>query len=329
MPSYDVIIIGSGPAGLTAAIYTTRAGLKTLVLGGSPKAGDPTRIPGGQLMVTTAVENYPGFPDGVQGPDLMDMMRRQAERFGAEIVDTNAMSLETSHNPFRVKTEESEYEGRAVIISTGASAKWLGIPSEGAFMNRGVTACAVCDGYFFKGMDVAVVGGGDTAMEDSLFLSKLCRSVKILHRRGEFRASKIMQDRVLKAANIEVVWNTEILEVIGGDKVTGVRLVTHPAGNPKATFESSPTDPLLKVWELPTQGVFVAIGHEPDTKEFERVIRLDPKGYIAVERHVWTNVPGVFAAGDAHDSHYRQAVTAAGFGCMAAIEAERWLAQQE
>jgi len=326
--TYDVIIIGSGPAGLTAAIYTTRAGLKTLVLGGSPKAGDPTRIPGGQLMVTTAVENYPGFPDGVQGPDLMDMMRRQAERFGAEIVDTNAMSLETSHNPFRVKTEESVYDGRAVIVSTGASAKWLGIPSERAFMNRGVTACAVCDGYFFKGMDVVVVGGGDSAMEDTLFLAKLCRSVKVLHRRGEFRASKIMQDRVFKAGNVEVVWNTEVLEILGEDKVRAVRLVTHPKGNPKETHEANPTDPQLKVWELPTQGVFVAIGHEPDTKEFEGVIKLDPKGYIAVERHVWTNVPGVFAAGDVHDSHYRQAVTAAGFGCMAAIETERWLAAQ-
>ena len=326
--SHDVIIIGSGPAGLTAAIYATRAGLRTLVLGGAPKGGDPTRIPGGQLMVTTAVENYPGFPDGVQGPDLMDMMRRQAERFGAEIVDTNAISLETVGRPVRVRTEEAEYEARAVILATGASAKWLGIPSERTFMNRGVTACAVCDGYFYKGMDVVVVGGGDTAMEDSLFLSKLCKSVKILHRREEFRASKIMQDRVLKTPNIEVVWNTEVLEVLGGEKVNAVRLVTHPDGNPKELYQSNPTDPRLKLWDLPTQGVFVAIGHDPDTKEFEGVINLDPKGYIAVERHVWTNVPGVFAAGDVHDSHYRQAVTAAGFGCMAAIEVERWLATQ-
>lgn len=326
--THDVIIIGSGPAGLTAAIYTTRAGLKTLVLGGSPKGGDATRIPGGQLMVTTAVENYPGFPDGVQGPDLMDMMRRQAERFGAEIVDTNATSIDTGRNPFRVKTEESEYDGRSVIVAAGASAKWLDIPSERTFMNRGVSACAVCDGFFFRGMDVVVVGGGDTAMEDSMFLSKLCKSVKILHRRGEFRASKIMQDRVLKTPNIEVIWNTEVLEVLGEDKVRAVRLVTHPMGNPRQAHESNPKDPQLKVWELPTQGVFVAIGHDPDTKEFEGTIRLDPKGYIAVERHVWTNVPGVFAAGDVHDSHYRQAVTAAGFGCMAAIEVERWLATQ-
>ena len=325
---YDVIILGSGPAGLTAAIYTTRAGLKTLVLGGSPKGGDPTRIPGGQLMVTTAVENYPGFPDGVQGPDLMDLMRRQAERFGAEIVDTNATAIRTWGPMHRVRTEESHYDGRAVIVATGASAKWLGIPSERAFMNRGVTACAVCDGYFYKGMDVVVVGGGDTAMEDSLFLSKLCKSVKVLHRRSEFRASKIMQGRVLKTANIEVVWNTEVLEILGGEKVNAVRLVTHPDGSPKQLYQSNPTDPRLKVWEMATQGVFVAIGHDPDTKEFEGVINLDPKGYIAVERHVWTNVPGVFAAGDVHDSHYRQAVTAAGFGCMAAIEAERWLATQ-
>lgn len=325
--TYDVIILGSGPAGLTAAIYATRAGLKTLVLGGAPKGGDPTRIPGGQLMITTAVENYPGFPEGIQGPDLMDMMRRQAERFGAEIVDANAMSLATASNPFRVKTEESEYDGRAVIVSTGASAKWLGLPSEREFMNRGVSACSICDGFFFRGMDVVVVGGGDTAMEDSLFLSKLCRSVKVIHRRGEFRASRIMQDRLFKIANIEVIWNTEILEIFGEDKVRGVRVVTHPDGNPKEASEANSADPKLKLWEIPTQGVFVAIGHEPDTKEFDGTLALDPKGYVAVERHVWTNVPGVFAAGDVHDSHYRQAVTAAGFGCMAAIEAERWLAQ--
>jgi len=325
--TYDVIIIGSGPAGLTAAIYTTRAGLKTLVLGGGPKRGDPSRIPGGQLMVTTAVENYPGFPDGVQGPDLMDMMRRQAERFGAKIVDTNATSLETTSPPFHVKTEEAGYEARAVIIATGASAKWLGLPSERALMGRGVTACAVCDAYFFRGMDVVVIGGGDSAMEDTLYLSKLCKSVKVLHRRGEFRASKIMQDRVFRAPNVEVIWNTEVLEILGESKVGAVRLVTHPEGNPKAAYDADPEDPRLKVWELPTQGVFVAIGHEPDTGEFEGVVRLDPRGYIAVERHVWTNVPGVFAAGDVHDSHYRQAVTAAGFGCMAALEAERWLSQ--
>lgn len=328
MAAYDVIIVGSGPAGLTAAIYTTRAGLKTLVLGGSPKGGDPTRIAGGQLMVTTAVENYPGFPDGVQGPDLMDLMRRQAERFGAEIVDTNATKLASNQPPFRVTTEESEYEGRAVILATGASAKWLGIPSERAYMNKGVTACAVCDGYFYKGMDVVVVGGGDSAMEDALFLSKLCRSVKILHRRDAFRASKIMQDRVLSTKNVEVVWNTEVLDILGGDKVSGVRLATHPGGSPRQTYETNPKDPKLKVWELPTQGVFVAIGHVPDTREFEGVIELDKKGYIAVREHVRTNIAGVFAAGDVHDSHYRQAVTAAGFGCMAALEAERWLATQ-
>lgn len=326
--TYDLIIIGSGPAGLTAAIYSTRAGLKTLVLGGSPKGGDPTRIAGGQLMVTTAVENYPGFPDGVQGPDLMDNMRRQAERFGAEIIDTNAVSLDTRGNPFRVKTEENEYQARSVIVATGASAKWLGIPSERQLMNRGVTACAVCDGFAFREMDVVVVGGGDSAMEDSLFLSKLCKSVKILHRRGEFRASKIMQDRVFKTANVEVVWNTEILEILGEDNVRAVRLVTHPNGNPTAVYESNPKDPQLKVWDMPTKGVFIAIGHEPDTKEFQGTLMLDPQGYIEVQRHVWTNVPGVFAAGDVHDSHYRQAVTAAGFGCMASIEAERWLSQQ-
>lgn len=326
---YDVIIIGSGPAGLTAAIYTTRAGLKTLVLAGSPKGGDPSRIPGGQLMVTTAVENYPGFPDGVQGPELMDLIRRQAERFGAELVDTNAVDVDFKTTPFRVSSEEQAYEGRSVIIATGAQAKWLGLPSEKKLMNKGVTACAVCDGYFFKDMDVVVVGGGDAAMEDALFLTKLCKSVKVIHRREEFRASKIMQDRLLAAKNAEVIWNTEVLEILGEDKVTAVKLVTHPNGNPRETFETNPKDPDLKVWELPTQGVFIAIGHAPDTAEFKGHVELDKKGYIAVQGHVRTNVPGVFAAGDDHDFHYRQAVTAAGFGCMAAIEAERWLATQE
>ncbi len=328
MAVYDIIIIGSGPAGLTAAIYTTRAGLKTLVLGGGPKGGDPTRIPGGQLMVTTAVENYPGFPDGVQGPELMDLMRKQAERFGADFVDVNATSIHAKGNPFRVKTEEAEYEGRTVIIATGATAKWLGIESERKFMNRGVTACAVCDGYFFRGMDVVVVGGGDAAMEDALFLTKLCKSVKVIHRRSELRASKIMQDRLFAAKNAEVIWNTEALEILGDEKVHAVRLVTHPKGNPRDIYEKHPKDPDLKIWELPTQGVFIAIGHEPDTEEFKGVIELDKKGYVAVREHVKTNVPGIFAAGDVHDSHYRQAVTAAGFGCMAALEAERWLARQ-
>ena len=328
MAPYDVIIVGSGPSGLTAAIYTTRANLKTLVLAGSAKGGDPTRIPGGQLMATTAVENFPGFPDGVQGPDLMDSMRRQAERFGAEIVDTNALTVDTRSRPFHIKGEEAEYEGRAVIIATGAQAKWLGIPSEQKFLNHGVTACAVCDGYFYRGMDVIVVGGGDSAMEDSLFLTKLCKSVKVIHRRDAFRASKIMQDRLFKAPNAEVIWNTEVLEILGDGKVSGVRLVTHPKGNPRQAYEKDPKDPRLKVWELPTQGVFVAIGHSPDTNEFRGAVELDVKGYIAVRDHVRTNVPGVFAAGDVHDAHYRQAVTAAGFGCMAALEAERWLATQ-
>ena len=328
MAAYDVIIIGSGPAGLTAAIYTGRANLKTLVLGGSPKEGDPSRIPGGQLMVTTAVENFPGFPDGVQGPDLMDKIRRQAERFGAEIVDVNATSVDFASRPLKIQTEENAYEGRAVIIATGASAKWLGIESERRLMNHGVTACAVCDGYFYRGMDVVVVGGGDSAMEDSLFLTKMCKSVTVIHRRGAFRASKIMQDRLLKAPNAKVVWNTEVLEILGGDKVTGVRLVTHPKGNPRAFHAKNPQDPALKVWEMPTEGVFIAIGHSPDTDVFKGHVELDAKAYVAVKGHVRTNVEGVFAAGDVHDAHYRQAVTAAGFGCMAALEAERWLSAQ-
>src|SRR3990172_8587065 len=221
MALHDVVIIGSGPAGLTAAIYTTRANLKTLVLAGSPKGGDPTRIPGGQLMATTAVENYPGSPEGVRGPELMDLIRRQAERFGAELVDTNAVAVDFRARPFRIKSEEGEYEGRAAIIATGAQAKWIGLESERRLQNKGVSACAVCDGYFFKGLDVVVVGGGDSAMEDSLFLAKLCKSVKVIHRRDAFRASKIMQDRLLKTKNVEVIWNTEVLEILGGDKGTG------------------------------------------------------------------------------------------------------------
>jgi len=329
MALHDVVIIGSGPAGLTAAIYTTRANLKTLVLAGSAKGGDPTRIPGGQLMATTAVENYPGFPDGVQGPELMDLVRRQAARFGAEIVDTNAVAVDFQRHPFRIRSEEGEHEGRTVIVATGAQAKWLGLDSERRLQNKGVSACAVCDGYFFRGMDVVVVGGGDSAMEDSLFLSKLCKSVKVIHRRDGFRASKIMQDRLLHTPNVEVVWNTEVLEILGGDKVSGVKLITHPRGAPKEAYDLDSKDPHLKVWELPTQGVFVAIGHTPDTDVFRGHLELDAKGYVAVAAHVRTNVPGVFAAGDVHDSHYRQAVTAAGFGCMAALEAERWLARRE
>jgi len=328
MAAYDVIIIGSGPAGLTAAIYTTRANLKTLVLAGSPKGGDPTRIPGGQLMATTAVENYPGFPDGVQGPELMDLFRRQAERFGSEIVDTNAVAVDFKSRPFRIKSEENEYEGRTVVIATGAQARWLGLESERKLQNKGVSACAVCDGYFFRGMDVVVVGGGDSAMEDAMFLAKLCKSVKVIHRRDAFRASAIMRDRLLKTPNVEVIWNTEVLDILGGDKVTGVRLVTHPKGAPKDIYDGNPKDTGLKVWEIPTQGVFVAIGHTPDTDVFKGHVALDKKGYVAVSDHVRTNVAGVFASGDVHDSHYRQAITAAGFGCMAAMEADRWLATQ-
>ncbi len=230
--------------------------------------------------------------------------------------------------PFRIKSEENEYEGRAVIIATGAQAKWIGLESERRLQNKGVSACAVCDGFFFRGMDVVVVGGGDSAMEDSMFLAKLCKSVKVIHRRDAFRASKIMQDRLLSTKNVEVLWNTEVLEILGGDKVTGVRLVSHPKGAPKDVYDRNPKDPQLKVWEMPTGGVFVAIGHTPDTGTFKGHVALDAKGYVAVRDHVKTDVPGVFTAGDVHDSHYRQAVTAAGFGCMAALEAERWLATQ-
>ena len=307
MPLYDVIVIGSGPAGLTAAIYATQANLKTLVIAGA--------VAGGQLMLTTEVENYPGFPRGVLGPELMELWRQQAERFQAEFVDDNVSKVDFSNRPLKVWTSEGMHEGRTVIIATGANAKYLGLPNEERLKGRGVSACSTCDGFFFKGLDVVVVGGGDTAMEESLYLSKLCKTVTVIHRRSEFRASKIMQDRLFKTPNVEVVWDTEILDVLGEAKVEGVR-----AKNLK-TGQTS---------DLKVQGLFLAIGHEPATDILRDHLPLE-KGYIALRPHdglsTATSVDGVFAAGDVHDFRYRQAVTAAGFGCMAALDAERWLQQ--
>ena len=307
MPLYDVIVLGSGPAGLTAAIYVTRANLKTLVIAGA--------VAGGQLMLTTDVENYPGFPKGVLGPELMDLWRHQAERFRADFVDDDVTKVDFAKQPLRLWTSDALYEGRSVIIATGANAKYLGLPNEERLRGRGVSACATCDGFFFKGLDTVVVGGGDTAMEESLYLAKLCRTVTVVHRRREFRASKIMQDRLFKAPNVKIVWDSEVVDVLGEAKVEGVRIK-----NGKTGMTS----------DLKVQGLFLAIGHEPATGVLRGQLALD-RGYIVLRPHdglsTATSVDGVFAAGDVHDFRYRQAVTAAGFGCMAALDAERWLEQ--
>src|SRR5881296_4472183 len=309
MPLYDVIIIGSGPAGLTAAIYSTRAGLRTLVISGTTA--------GGQLMITTDVENYPGFPTGIQGPELMELWRKQAERFKADFVDDNVSKVDFTKRPLIVWTSDGAHEARSVIIATGANARYLGLPNEERLKGRGVSACATCDGFFFKGLEVVVIGGGDTAMEESLYLSKLCKTVTVVHRRHEFRASKIMQDRLFKTPNVKILWDTEVVDVLGDQRVEGVRI--------KSVKTAQPTD--LKV-----RGLFLAIGHEPATDVLRDQLRLE-KGYIVLRPHdgfsTATSVDGVFAAGDVHDFRYRQAVTAAGFGCMAALDAEKWLQGHE
>lgn len=302
---YDVIIIGSGPAGLTAAVYTTRANLKTLIIAGSKW--------GGQLQLTTLVENFPGFPQGIQGPDLMTAMRKQAEKFGAEIADQDFIKADFSQKPFRVSTAGKTYEGKSVIIATGADTRWLDVPGEKEKIGRGVSSCAPCDAFFFKEKNVIVVGGGDSAMEEALVLTKFAKTVTIIHRSDKFRASEIMLKRARKNSKIKFVMDTQITEILGKNKVERVKLV-----NTKTK----------EVSEMPIDGIFVAIGHIPNSKLFKR-IEVDERGYIKVYSHTKTNVDGVFVAGDVHDSHYKQAVTAAGFGCMAALEAERWLRDQE
>ncbi|MDO8435715.1 MAG: thioredoxin-disulfide reductase [bacterium] len=303
MNNFPLIIIGSGPAGYTAAIYASRAELKPLVVAGVEA--------GGQLMTTTDVENYPGFPDGIQGPELMELFKKQSERFGTTVISGAVTRVDFSARPFHVWVGETEYTSDAIIIATGASAKWIGIESETRLRGKGVSSCATCDGYFFKGKEIVVVGGGDSAMEESTFLTKFATKVTIVHRRDAFKASKIMQQRALNDPKISVVWNSEVIEVLGDKSVSGVRLRTIE------TKEES---------ELACQGLFVAIGHEPNTKIFQGQVALDVKGYVEVTERTRTNVEGVFVAGDVHDIHYRQAVTAAGFGCMAAMDAEKWLA---
>jgi thioredoxin reductase (NADPH) len=302
---YDVIIIGSGPAGYTAAIYAARADLSVLMLQGYQV--------GGQLMLTSDVENYPGFEEGILGPSMMEKFEAQARRFGTEMIPEDVISVDFSNRPFTVTTDSGEYEARAIIISTGASAKWLGLPSEQRLQGRGVSACATCDGFFFKNKDVAVIGGGDTAMEEAIFLTRYANHVTVIHRRDTLRASKIMQDRAFKNPKISFIWDTEVTEVLGENEVTGLRL-----HNMKTNEEST----------LPVQGFFLAIGHQPNTDLFKGILDMDKIGYIIPVEHTMTNIPGVFAAGDVTDHRYRQAVTAAGDGCRAAIDAERWLESQ-
>ena len=299
---YDVIIIGSGPAGYTAAIYAARANLSVLMLQGYQV--------GGQLMLTSDVENYPGFEEGILGPPMMEKFEAQARRFGTELIPEDVISVDFSKRPFKVITDSGEYEARAIIISTGASAKWLGLPSEQRLQGRGVSACATCDGFFFKNKDVAVIGGGDTAMEEATFLTRYANHVTVIHRRDTLRASKIMQDRAFKNLKISFIWDTDVTEVLGENEVTGLRL-----HNVKTDEESI----------LPVQGFFLAIGHKPNTDLFKGILDMDKVGYIIPVEHTMTNIPGVFAAGDVTDHRYRQAVTAAGDGCRAAIDAERWL----
>ena len=302
---YDVIIIGSGPAGYTAAIYAARANLSVLMLQGYQV--------GGQLMLTSDVENYPGFEEGIVGPSMMEKFEAQARRFGTELIPEDVISVDFRNRPFKVTTDSDEFEARAVIISTGASAKWLGLPSEQRLQGRGVSACATCDGFFFKNKDVAVIGGGDTAMEEATFLTRYANHVTVIHRRDTLRASKIMQDRAFKNPKISFIWDTEITEVLGENEVTGLRL-----HNVKTDEEST----------LPVQGFFLAIGHQPNTELFKGILDMDNIGYIVPVEHTMTNIAGVFAAGDVTDHRYRQAITAAGDGCRAAIDAERWLESQ-
>ena len=301
---HDVIIIGSGSAGYTAAIYACRAGRKTLILAGS--------IPGGQLMITSDVENFPGFPEGVLGPELMEKLRRQAEKFGPEIIYDDVSFVDFSSRPFKVVGGGKSYEGKSVIIATGANAKWLGLPSETKFRGRGVSSCATCDGFFFKGKDVVTVGGGDTAMEEATFLANITNSVTVVHRRDELRASKIMQERATANPKIHFVWDSTIKEITGDDKVTGVQLHNLKSG---------------KDSHVNAEGVFVAIGYDPNTGFLKGKVELDSQGYVVTRKDTETSVPGVFAAGDVRDHKYRQAVTAAADGCMAAIDADRFLAE--
>ena len=310
--SRKVLIAGSGPAGLTAALYTARAQLLPVVIEGEPSSTSDQ--PGGQLMLTTDVENFPGFPDGILGPELMTAMRAQAQRFGAELVTAKVTRLDLSSSPFAVwigdPEGEPDYDAKALIVATGARSLMLGVPGEDRLLGYGVSTCATCDGFFFRSQPVAVVGGGDSALEEALFLTRFASKVTVIHRRSQLRASRIMQERALANPGIEFLWTSMVTEVLGNGKVTGVRLVDTASG------EES---------ELALGGLFVAIGHEPNTAILGSQLELDENGYVRTQDGSRTSVDGVFACGDVQDHVYRQAVTAAGSGCMAAIDAERWL----
>ncbi len=302
---YDVIILGSGPAGLTAAIYTARAKLQTLVISGN--------LPGGQLMTTSDVENFPGFPNGIFGPELMMNMRQQAERFEAVVMDDIATQVDFKRKPFRVMTTDKEFEADAVIAATGASPRKLGLKGEETFGGRGVSYCATCDGPFFKGDDLLVVGGGDSAVEEATFLTKFAKSVQLVHRRDKLRASRILQERAFTNPKLKFLWNTAVADIYGDKKVHSVML------HDLSTNEKKKAE---------VGGIFIAIGHDPNTQVFKGQLEMDKQGYLAIKNHTLTNVEGVFAAGDVHDHRYRQAVTAAGFGCMAALDVEKYLQEK-
>jgi thioredoxin reductase (NADPH) len=305
---HNVIIIGSGPAGYTAAIYAARANLSPFLFASEPSS---QQMPGGQLMFTTDVENFPGFPEGVTGPDLMELMKKQALRFGTHIVEEDVEEADfIPGGPFKIRSQSGWHESRAVIIATGAGAKWLQLTDESRFRNRGLSACAVCDGLFFRNQEVMVVGGGDTAVEEALTLAHHASKVTIVHRRDTLRASKIMQKRAASNPKIQYLWNTIVIGYKGNEVLQSVELRNVVTG---------------KEWVEPVTGVFMAIGHHPNTEFLQGVIELDEFGYIVARNVVETSMNGVFAAGDVHDKYYRQAITAAGFGCMAALRAERWL----
>jgi thioredoxin reductase (NADPH) len=302
--TYEVVIIGSGPAGYTAGIYTSRAKLNTLLVSGS--------LPGGQLMTTSEVENYPGFPNGIFGPELMMNMRQQAERFGAKLLDDEVVEVDFKRRPFGIRTQGQEFRSESVIICTGASPRKLGLKAEQEFAGKGISYCATCDGPFFKGEDIAVVGGGDTAIEEATFLTKFGKSVKIIHRKDSLRASKILQEKAFENPKIDFVWDHVVSDISGNRKISSISVRNLRTGEER---------------KISVGGLFVAIGHEPNTSIFRGQLQLDDKGYIALTKNTKTSVEGVFAAGDVHDYRYRQAITAGGFGCMAALDVEKWLVE--
>ncbi len=313
MPTvHNVIIVGSGPAGLTAAIYTARANMEPLVIEGEPSSTSDQ--PGGQLMLTTEVENYPGFPDAIMGPDLMTSFRAQAERFGAKYITEKVTRIDFSERPFKVYVGKTEYLADTVIVSTGARSLMLGLEAETRLMGHGLSTCATCDGFFFRGHHIAVVGGGDSAIEEATFLSRFADKVTLIHRRDELRASKIMQDRAFANPKIEIMWDTVVDDLVGDSKLEGAVVTNVKTG---------------ETTTLPVTGLFVAIGHVPNTDLFKGVLDMEDNGYLITQPDSsYTNIPGVFACGDVQDHTYRQAITAAGSGCMAAIDAERWLESQ-